>query len=253
MAAKKRFSETRPKSAGRDRDEPGDETALANRPFQVLAELKAALKPKETVRAATPRPRTPLEKAAAPPKAGQDEAGELELFRRAMTGTVPFKHKNKIRAKEPPDPAVFKEPPKIDEDLEALKALTALVDDGAEFDLFYTDEYLEGRLKKLAPEIMEDLRLGKFAYQDHLDLHGYTVAQAEEAVAEFILNAINKRYGCVLLVHGRGRRSQDGVGILKRNLETFLLNPRVRRHVLAFTTARAIDGGTGASYVLLKI
>ncbi|MDR2946909.1 MAG: Smr/MutS family protein, partial [Candidatus Adiutrix sp.] len=58
--------------------------------------------------------------------------------------------------------------------------------------------------------------------------------------------------GCVLLIHGRGLGSHDGVPVLKRYLETFLLRGTPRKYILAFTTARPLDGGLGASYILLR-
>jgi len=50
-------------------------------------------------------------------------------------------------------------------------------------------------------------------------------------------------------VHGKGYRSGARGPILKVAVDTWL-----RRHpdVMAFTSARPIDGGTGAVYVLLR-
>jgi DNA-nicking Smr family endonuclease len=51
------------------------------------------------------------------------------------------------------------------------------------------------------------------------------------------------------VVHGKGYRSGARGPILKSAVSLWL-----RRHmdVLAFTSAKAIDGGTGAVYVLLR-
>jgi DNA-nicking Smr family endonuclease len=56
----------------------------------------------------------------------------------------------------------------------------------------------------------------------------------------------------VLVVHGRGLHSKDQLPILKDSLRTWLSTARFGRHVLAFATARPVDGGAGALYVLLR-
>lgn len=138
------------------------------------------------------------------------------------------------------------------EDLEALRTLSALVSGKAEFDLTYTDEYVEGQTRGLPPALMEQLRAGHIPYQDHLDLHGYTLTQAEAAVTRFILDSVALGRNCVLLIHGRGHGSKDGIPVLKRYLETFLLRGILRKYLLAFTTAQPVDGGLGATYILLR-
>jgi DNA-nicking Smr family endonuclease len=56
----------------------------------------------------------------------------------------------------------------------------------------------------------------------------------------------------VLIVHGRGLGSKDNVPVLKEKLTAWLTRGAIGRHVLAFTSARPWDGGTGAVYVLLR-
>jgi DNA-nicking Smr family endonuclease len=54
------------------------------------------------------------------------------------------------------------------------------------------------------------------------------------------------------VVHGRGLHSKDQLPVLKDALRTWLATARFGRHVLAFATARPVDGGGGAIYVLLR-
>jgi DNA-nicking Smr family endonuclease len=56
----------------------------------------------------------------------------------------------------------------------------------------------------------------------------------------------------VLIVHGRGLNSKDNVPVLKERLKVWLAHGSIGKVVLAFTTARACDGGAGALYVLLR-
>ena len=57
---------------------------------------------------------------------------------------------------------------------------------------------------------------------------------------------------CVLIVHGRGRNSPDQRPVLKDAVKLWLTRGELGRRVLAFSTARSYDGGSGAMYVLLR-
>lgn len=93
------------------------------------------------------------------------------------------------------------------------------------------------------------LRRGQYSFDLQLDLHGMTVATAREALAGFLREARLTANTCVRVVHGKGRGSPQGQPVLKRKLNHWL---RQRDEVLAFCSARPVDGGTGAVYVLLK-
>jgi DNA-nicking Smr family endonuclease len=156
------------------------------------------------------------------------------------------------RRVDPPSPAIsFRRAPVSEED-EALAALSDLVSGAGEFDLSDSTEYLEGAIVGLDPRILRRLRRGEFAYQAHLDLHGMSAAAARTAVEQFISAALRAGHRCVLIVHGRGLNSKDGIPVLKERLKSWLARGRIGRAVLAFTSARPADGGAGAVYVLLR-
>ena len=98
-------------------------------------------------------------------------------------------------------------------------------------------------------QVVRRLRRGLFPIEDNLDLHGLTQTAARDQLARFL--AVNRDAGrrCVRIIHGKGYRSGARGPILKIAVDFWL-----RRHldVMAFTSARAIDGGTGAVYVLLR-
>ncbi len=93
------------------------------------------------------------------------------------------------------------------------------------------------------------LRRGEYKIQAELDLHGMNVAQAREAVVAFLLEVRQARMRCVRIIHGKGWRSDNQGPKLKANVNKWL---RQRDEVLAFHSARPVDGGTGAVYVLIK-
>jgi len=98
--------------------------------------------------------------------------------------------------------------------------------------------------------IVERLHQGCFSVQDFLDLHGCTVPEADEQLSAFLKKSIQSGYGCIKIIHGRGLRSA-GKPVLKSRVQ-HLLSTRFAKHVRAYVSARANDGGLGAVYVLLR-
>ncbi len=204
----------------------------------------------QALRAAGPPPAAPsAPKPAAAPES-EPEPGEAELFARAMADVRPVE-RGPRRASQPeaPRPRLEKAP---DDDLEVLAQLADLVAGEAEFDLRFSDEYVQGALEGVGPELMDRLHQGEFPVQDYLDLHGLGLAEAQSAVDQFLVTAQTRGLRHVLIVHGRGFRSPGGIPVLKTALTQWLGQKRLAKRVLAFCTARQRDGGPGAVYVLLR-
>ena len=143
-------------------------------------------------------------------------------------------------------------PPRMDEDAEVLAQLAELVAGDAPFDLSDSDEFIEGHLPSLDPQLLRKLRAGEIALQGHVDLHGLTREEARGALERFLLESRHAGKRCVLVVHGRGLHSKDQIPVLKASVQLWLTRGRIARWVLAFSTARPHDGGSGAVYVLLR-
>jgi DNA-nicking Smr family endonuclease len=98
-------------------------------------------------------------------------------------------------------------------------------------------------------QVMRRLRRGLYPIEGDLDLHGLGQAEARDRLAEFIALSRDARRRCVRIVHGKGYRSGARGPILKMAVNMWL---KRLGDVMAFTSARTIDGGTGAVYVLLR-
>jgi DNA-nicking Smr family endonuclease len=133
-----------------------------------------------------------------------------------------------------------------------MAQLADLVSGQAEFDLRYSDEYVQGALPGVGEELRERLARGEFPIQDYLDLHGHDREGALAALEAFLRATVGRGLRHVLIVHGKGQGSPDGEPVLKRAVAAWLMRKRLRRWVLAFCTARAGDGGEGAMYLLLR-
>lgn len=101
----------------------------------------------------------------------------------------------------------------------------------------------------LQHKLLRKLRRGHFSVGAELDLHGMTVPVAHSELTQFLKNSRAKGVRCVRIIHGKGLRSRQGRPVLKLSLDRWL---RMRDEVIAFSSARPVDGGTGAVYVLLK-
>jgi DNA-nicking Smr family endonuclease len=192
------------------------------------------------IRSAPPRPQLPTETAF------EDEAAS---FAAAMADVKRLGTGSRVDA---PAPATLAPRTLTDDDAEALAVLSDLVAGNGDFDISDSTEYVEGAVVGFDARILRRLRRGEFAYQSMLDLHGMSAAAARVEVERFIMHSLAEGHREVLIVHGRGRNSKDNVPVLKERLKTWLARGRIGRSILAFTSARPADGGTGALYVLLR-
>jgi DNA-nicking Smr family endonuclease len=98
-------------------------------------------------------------------------------------------------------------------------------------------------------QVMRRLRRGLYPIEEELDLHGLSQTAARDQLALFLGRCRDGGYRCVRIIHGKGYRSGARGPVLKTSVNLWL-----RRHmdVMAFVSARAIDGGAGAVYVLLR-
>jgi DNA-nicking Smr family endonuclease len=97
--------------------------------------------------------------------------------------------------------------------------------------------------------VLRKLRRGDYRVQGEIDLHGLSVAEAKQALREFLAQALMRQWRCVRIIHGKGLRSGHRGPVLKGMVGTML---RKVGPVLAYVSARQVDGGTGAVYVLLS-
>jgi len=97
--------------------------------------------------------------------------------------------------------------------------------------------------------ILRRLRRGQYSIGAELDLHGMTVDVARRALTDFLAECHLRACTGARIIHGKGRRSRNDGPVLKGKVERWL---RQRDDVIAYCSARSVDGGTGALYVLLR-
>ena len=131
---------------------------------------------------------------------------------------------------------------------EAAVMTEALSDEFDVESLLETDDSLSFRRRGIGPEVVRKLRRGVWAIQAQLDLHGLRRDEAREALGRFLREAGRSGCRCVRVVHGKGHGSPGREPVLKGKVKSWLVQ---KNAVIAFTQARAAQGGAGALIVLL--
>ena len=94
-----------------------------------------------------------------------------------------------------------------------------------------------------------------------IDLHGYTLEQANVAVENFIIRSYEEQIGKLIIVTGKGIHSQNekdpyvskDLSILKYSVPEFISkNINLMNIINDIQHASIEDGGSGAFYIFLK-
>ncbi len=94
-----------------------------------------------------------------------------------------------------------------------------------------------------------------------IDLHGYTLDEANKTIENFIKEAFSQNINKLIVVTGKGLHSENekdpyvskDLSILKYSVPEFISNnPDLMSMINEITDAKIEHGGTGAFYIYLK-
>ena len=94
-----------------------------------------------------------------------------------------------------------------------------------------------------------------------IDLHGYTLEEANKAVENFIKKCFDESVTKIIVITGKGLRSKNvlnpyvskDLSILKYSVPEFIeSNNSLMKMIIEITDAKIEDGGGGAFYIYLK-
>ena len=94
-----------------------------------------------------------------------------------------------------------------------------------------------------------------------IDLHGYTLDEANKTIENFINKAFSENVNKLIVVTGKGLHSENEkdpyvskeLGILKYSVPEFISNNiSLMSMINEITDAKIEDGGSGAFYIFLK-
>jgi DNA-nicking Smr family endonuclease len=168
---------------------------------------------------------------------------ERALFRQAMRGVRRLKPD--ARPPPPPRPRAGARFARADRHAVLQESLGAF----SPFEpVEETGDALLFRRPELTETVFRRLRSGQFRVDGEVDLHGMTAAMVEPVLREFVADAIQHHARVLRIIHGKGLRSGNRGPVLKLVASNYL---RRLGSVLAFASAREVDGGSGAVLVLL--
>ena len=94
-----------------------------------------------------------------------------------------------------------------------------------------------------------------------IDLHGYTLDEANKTIENFINKAFSEKINKLIIVTGKGLHSENekdpyvskDLGILKYSVPEYINNNASLMNMInEITDAKIEDGGAGAFYIFLK-
>ena len=94
-----------------------------------------------------------------------------------------------------------------------------------------------------------------------IDLHGYTLEEANRFIEDFIIKSYEKNVHKIIVVTGKGIHSQNekdpyvskDLSILKYSVPEFIENNLdLMKKIIEIKDAKIEDGGSGAFYIYLK-
>jgi len=101
----------------------------------------------------------------------------------------------------------------------------------------------------------------KFFKVKSIDLHGYTLEEANNAIEKFIHKSFREKINKLIVVTGKGLHSQNekdpyvskDLSILKYSVPEFIENNKSLMNIInEIKNASIEDGGSGAFYIFLK-
>lgn len=170
---------------------------------------------------------------------------DAELFRKAMRGVRRLEHGDRHHSKprRPRPRARFARAEHhavLRESLGHVSPLDPVQESG---------DALLFRRPGTSEQAFRRLRRAQYRVEMEIDLHGLTAAQVEPALRAFLAESLHDGARVVRVIHGKGLRSGNRGPVVKHMAALYL--QRVGA-VLAFASAREVDGGSGALLVLLE-
>jgi DNA-nicking Smr family endonuclease len=168
---------------------------------------------------------------------------DAQLFREAMRDVKPIAPRARVAGarRKPPARARFTAADRALVLVESLRGFAGDVSD--------TGDEISFRRAGVQDNVMRKLKRGEYRVEEVCDLHGLRVEEAKTALRMFLAEALARRLHCVRIIHGKGKGSGPRGPVIKTAVNMIL---RKTAPVMAFTSARRIDGGTGAIKVLLS-
>ena len=178
---------------------------------------------------------------------------EDDIFIKKMKGVKPLRNKNN-----------YIESTNIKKNKKILK--TPINTDEQKEEKTKTKKTKQSIYKITFGEINKELKKGKIKIDKKLDLHGYSLLDAEAKFKTEVINAYNKNKRCLLVITGKGVRTNNEnnedanlekkpklfYGKIKNSITTWIGEDEIKNYILTYQKAGIEHGGDGALFVYLR-
>ena len=111
-------------------------------------------------------------------------------------------------------------------------------------------------------EINKELKRGKVKIDRRLDLHGYTLKEANDKFKDEVIKNYNKNKRCMLVITGKGvlnksnKKEEDTpklyYGKIKNSILNWIHDIEIKNLILTYQDAGIEHGGDGAIFIYLR-
>ena len=111
-------------------------------------------------------------------------------------------------------------------------------------------------------EINKELKRGKVKIDRRLDLHGYTLKEANDKFKDEVIKNYNKNKRCMLVITGKGvlnksnKKEEDApklyYGKIKNSILNWIHDIEIKNLILTYQDAGIEHGGDGAIFIYLR-
>ncbi len=173
-----------------------------------------------------------------------------EIFLKKMKGVKPLKKEDILKSQKTT----------INKDQKIKKIISERYEESKETNLIKKNS----DFKIVFSEINRDLKKGKVNIDRKVDLHGYSILEAEEKFKKEIINSYKKGYRCLLFITGKGlfvnkyhkdienEKPNLFYGKIKKSILNWVHEPSLQRYIMTFQKASFEYGGDGAIFVYLR-
>tara|TARA_B110000263_G_scaffold238214_1_gene239238 strand:+ start:115 stop:663 length:549 start_codon:yes stop_codon:yes gene_type:complete len=172
-----------------------------------------------------------------------------DAFLKSIRGATPIKKNNKIKKDLPPQNINKKTNNKTIKQTQKEKQTNNSI---VKKKSFYTIE---------KTPINKKLKQGKIPVDKKIDLHGYSLFEAETLFFQTIKECYLSNLRCILFVTGKGSKQHNVdsekthklyYGKIRSKFYEWLISPSLQKYILSYEGADIHHGGDGAFFVYLR-
>ncbi len=172
-----------------------------------------------------------------------------DFFLKKMKGVKPYKKDETVKKINNINKKVTKKNKTKEVENNSKKTVSVNKNNKAEYNLSFG-------------EVNKELKRGKIKIDRRVDLHGYSLLEANQKIKNEVEKNYNKNKRCLLIITGKGVHKKIGkeedthpklfYGKIKNSIIDWINEDDLKKYVLTYQDAGIEHGGDGAIFVYLR-